>query len=115
MRYYSGRNTTRQIAAESGRSFDATRQAILRPGPRLSDCVEESLHKEDGPWRTNWTCPRFRRTSWCDVFPLDRAFVRPRDEHAEHLQSHRATFGPSSHRHLPEPAISAQALTHSAV
>jgi RNA polymerase sigma-70 factor (ECF subfamily) len=49
MHYYSGQSTTRQIATESGRSFDATRQAILRARAALSDCVEESLHKEDGP------------------------------------------------------------------
>ena len=49
MRYYSGQHTTREIAAELGRSFDATRQAILRARIALSDCVEETLHKEDDP------------------------------------------------------------------
>lgn len=49
VRYYSGRCTTREIAAELGRSFDATRQAVLRTRIALSDCVEETLHKEDAP------------------------------------------------------------------
>jgi len=49
LRYYSGQRTTREIAAELGRSFDATRQAILRARITLSDCVEETLHMEDGP------------------------------------------------------------------
>ena len=48
MRYYSGERTTRQLAAESGRSFDATRQTILRTRMALRDCVEEALHGEDG-------------------------------------------------------------------
>ncbi|MBN1393431.1 MAG: sigma-70 family RNA polymerase sigma factor [Pirellulales bacterium] len=46
LRYYSGRWTTREIAAESGRSFDATRQAILRTRSTLRDCVEDALHRE---------------------------------------------------------------------
>ena len=49
VRYYSGRCTTREIAAELGQSFDATRQAVLRTRIALSDCVEETLHKEDAP------------------------------------------------------------------
>lgn len=48
MRYYSGECTTRQLAAESGQSFDATRQTILRTRMALRDCVEEALHGEDG-------------------------------------------------------------------
>jgi RNA polymerase sigma-70 factor, ECF subfamily len=48
MHYYSGHYTTREIAAEAGRSFDATRQTILRTRLALSDCVTEKLHKEDG-------------------------------------------------------------------
>ncbi len=45
IRYYSGERTTRQIAAESGRGFDATRQAILRTRSVLRDCVEEVLNE----------------------------------------------------------------------
>jgi RNA polymerase sigma-70 factor, ECF subfamily len=48
MHYYSGRYSTREIAAESGRSFDATRQTILRTRLALSDCVSEKLETEDG-------------------------------------------------------------------
>jgi RNA polymerase sigma-70 factor, ECF subfamily len=43
--YYSGERTTREIAAEMGRTFDATRQAILRTRIALRDCVEETLNK----------------------------------------------------------------------
>ena len=43
--YYSGERTTREIAAELGRTFDATRQAILRTRIALRDCVEETLQK----------------------------------------------------------------------
>jgi RNA polymerase sigma-70 factor, ECF subfamily len=43
--YYSGRRTTREIAAKQGRSFDATRQSILRARLSLSDCVEEVMRK----------------------------------------------------------------------
>jgi RNA polymerase sigma-70 factor (ECF subfamily) len=43
--YYSGERTTREIAAELGRTFDATRQAILRTRIALRDCVEETLEK----------------------------------------------------------------------
>jgi RNA polymerase sigma-70 factor, ECF subfamily len=46
LRYYSGERSTRQIAAEQGRTFDATRQAILRTRTTLSDCVEELMRKE---------------------------------------------------------------------
>ena len=49
MNYYGGERTTRQIAAESGRSFDATRQTILRTRLALRDCIEEALHGGDGP------------------------------------------------------------------
>ena len=45
LHYYSGQRTTREIAAELGRSFDATRQAILRTRMSLSDCVEEMMRK----------------------------------------------------------------------
>lgn len=45
-RYYSDRQDTRRIAAELGRSFDATRQAILRTRLTLRDCVDETLRKE---------------------------------------------------------------------
>src|SRR5208283_5370004 len=43
--YYSGERTTRQLAAELGRTFDATRQAILRTRIALRDCVEETLER----------------------------------------------------------------------
>lgn len=49
LRYYSNGQTARTIAQELGRSFDATRQAILRTRLTLSDCVEDTLKKEDGP------------------------------------------------------------------
>ncbi len=48
-RYYSGKYTTRELAAQLGRTFDATRQTILRTRLSLRDCVEEWLHKEDRP------------------------------------------------------------------
>ena len=46
LRYYSGERSTREIAAEFGRTFDATRQAILRTRSTLRDCVDETLHGE---------------------------------------------------------------------
>jgi RNA polymerase sigma-70 factor, ECF subfamily len=46
LRYYSGLRSTRQIAADLGRSFDATRQTILRTRLSLTDCVEKTLQKE---------------------------------------------------------------------
>lgn len=49
LRYYSNGQTARTIAQELGRSFDATRQAILRTRLALSDCVEDTLKREDGP------------------------------------------------------------------
>jgi RNA polymerase sigma-70 factor, ECF subfamily len=45
LHYYSGQRTTREIAADLGRSFDATRQAILRSRTSLSDCVEQMMRK----------------------------------------------------------------------
>ena len=45
VQYYSGERTTRQLAAELGRTFDATRQTILRTRITLRDCVEETLTK----------------------------------------------------------------------
>jgi len=47
--YYSSERTTREIAEESGRSFDATRQAILRTRITLRDCVEQALNEEGRP------------------------------------------------------------------
>jgi RNA polymerase sigma-70 factor, ECF subfamily len=47
MRYYSGRHTMREVAAELGQTFDATRHAILRTRIALRECVEDSLHEED--------------------------------------------------------------------
>lgn len=48
LKYYSPGQTARTIAREVGRSFDATRQTILRTRLALSDCVEEALKKERG-------------------------------------------------------------------
>ncbi len=48
-RYYSGEYTTRELAAQRGWGFDATRQTILRTRLALRDCVEETLHEEDHP------------------------------------------------------------------
>lgn len=48
LRYYSGDHSTRELAAELGRSFDATRQAIIRTRLTLRDCVEETLKREGG-------------------------------------------------------------------
>jgi RNA polymerase sigma-70 factor, ECF subfamily len=45
LHYYSGQRTTREIAADLGRSFDATRQAILRTRLSLSDCVEKTMRE----------------------------------------------------------------------
>jgi DNA-directed RNA polymerase specialized sigma24 family protein len=44
-RHYSGKYTTRELAALLGRTFDATRQAILRTRLALRDCVEETLQE----------------------------------------------------------------------
>lgn len=49
LRYYSTGQNARTIAEELGRSFDATRQAILRTRLTLSDCVERTLERRDGP------------------------------------------------------------------
>jgi RNA polymerase sigma-70 factor (ECF subfamily) len=46
MRYYSDKQTAREIAAELGQHFHATRQTILRTRMALRDCVEETLRKE---------------------------------------------------------------------
>jgi RNA polymerase sigma-70 factor, ECF subfamily len=48
-RYYAGALTMREIAAERGRTGDATRQAIVRTRMKLRDCVEEALRKENSP------------------------------------------------------------------
>ena len=45
VQYYSGQRTTREIAADLRRSFDATRQTILRTRIALRECVEETLSK----------------------------------------------------------------------
>jgi len=45
MQYYAGASSTREIAAAMGRSFDATRQAILRTRLALRDCVEKALQR----------------------------------------------------------------------
>lgn len=47
LRYYSSGQTARTVAEELGRSFDATRQAILRSRATLSDCVEQALKTEE--------------------------------------------------------------------
>lgn len=46
--YYSGERTTREIADELGRTFDATRQAILRTRMALSDCIEKTMRQGGG-------------------------------------------------------------------
>ena len=45
LRYYSD-EVTRQIAATTGRTADATRQAIVRARMALRKCVDEALQKE---------------------------------------------------------------------
>jgi RNA polymerase sigma-70 factor, ECF subfamily len=47
MRYYSD-EVTRDIAASTGRTADATRQAIVRARLALRKCVDETLRKEQG-------------------------------------------------------------------
>jgi RNA polymerase sigma-70 factor, ECF subfamily len=47
MRWYSGGETSRQIAASLGRSFEAARKSILRIRNRLADCVRRTLRKEE--------------------------------------------------------------------
>ena len=46
MRWYSGGETSRQIAASLGRSFDATRKSILRIRNQLAECVRHTLRRE---------------------------------------------------------------------
>ncbi len=48
LRYYSD-EATRQIAATTGRSADATRQTIVRARMALRKCVDEALQKEKRP------------------------------------------------------------------
>lgn len=48
IRYYSKNETTEVIAAESGRTCDATRQALVRARMALRHCVDEALRKERG-------------------------------------------------------------------
>jgi len=42
LQWYGGKESTRQIAARLGRSFDATRQSILRARNIVAKCVEEN-------------------------------------------------------------------------
>ena len=49
MRYSAGSRTAHDIAAELGRSYEATRKAILRTRLSLADCIEKSLHKGGEP------------------------------------------------------------------
>ena len=49
LRYYPGRQTVQEIAAKLGRTYEATRKAILRARMALADCIEETLHREDRP------------------------------------------------------------------
>ncbi len=44
--YYSGVHTGREIAAQLGQSYDATRQALVRARMALRDCVDEALREE---------------------------------------------------------------------
>lgn len=53
LQYYSRGQTARTIAQDLGRSFDATRQAILRARLVLGNCVESALKKEETPWPTS--------------------------------------------------------------
>jgi RNA polymerase sigma-70 factor (ECF subfamily) len=46
IRYYSKNETTQSIAAESGRSCEATRQALVRARMALRQCVDEALRRE---------------------------------------------------------------------
>ncbi len=47
VRYYTKNETTRSIATESGRTCDATRQALVRARAMLRDCVDETLRREN--------------------------------------------------------------------
>ena len=47
LRYYAGEETTRQIAAALGRSFDATRQTLLRTRLSLADCVSKTVRRNE--------------------------------------------------------------------
>ncbi len=47
MRYYEGKESMREIAAQLGRSLDATRQSVLRTRTALAECVESALRRED--------------------------------------------------------------------
>ena len=47
MCYYSGKESMREIAAKLGRTFDATRHAILRTRIALRECVQATLREED--------------------------------------------------------------------
>ena len=48
-RYYSGRQSLREMAAELGQKYDAVQKALLRARMTLSDCVDETLRRKDGP------------------------------------------------------------------
>ena len=47
MRYYSGTESSKQIAEKLGRTVAATRKAILRTRMKLSECVMNYLRKVD--------------------------------------------------------------------
>ena len=45
MRYYAGNETMHEIAERIGRSFDATRQSILRSRKSVGECVKKTLRE----------------------------------------------------------------------
>jgi RNA polymerase sigma-70 factor, ECF subfamily len=47
--YYSGEQSTREIAAARGWTFDATRQSLLRTRITLRDCIDKAMREEKGP------------------------------------------------------------------
>lgn len=49
MRYYAGNQSMKEIAAETGRSFDALRQSVLRLRKVLSRCIQGRLAAEERP------------------------------------------------------------------
>ncbi|MEX0611905.1 MAG: sigma-70 family RNA polymerase sigma factor [Pirellulales bacterium] len=46
LRYYSTGETLREIATQTGRSFDAVRHSVLRTRLALADCVSRVLRRE---------------------------------------------------------------------
>ncbi len=48
-RYYSGRQSLREMAAEMEQKYYAVQKALLRARLTLSDCVDEALRRKGGP------------------------------------------------------------------